>query len=468
MKDTLYARPYHSACLPSGQHCAGTIRVPSDKSLSHRALIIASMAWGRSSIDNLLESDDVFATLNALRALGVRIEKDDAQNSASRWHVYGEGGYFMTPAEPLFMGNAGTATRLLAGVVSSQAIVVTFEGDNSLSQRPMERISVPLSQSGASFTLRDGRYLPMTVRGTTPALACQWASPISSAQVKSALLLAGMKAIGLTHITEPSPSRDHTEHMLRHFGASVLSTTDKDKGIPMVSMASQQRLEARALDIPADPSSAAFLAAAHLIVHRHTPNAPPMSLRDVLLNPHRIGFFRAIHRMGAHVTYHDTRTTCGETIGTLHITSRPLHAIETSPDDTASMIDEYPILAILAAYAQGISRFRGLNELRMKESDRLYALYQGLTQCGTQASIEGDDLIVHGQHTTDNKDKTENTPILLSSQGDHRIAMAFLIYALGGHTQRAIGITNASTINSSFPHFQDTMAQLSVPITPYP
>ncbi|MBC6444108.1 MAG: 3-phosphoshikimate 1-carboxyvinyltransferase [Alphaproteobacteria bacterium GM202ARS2] len=423
----------------------GRLRVPSDKSIAHRALILSALAQGESRLYDLLESDDVLATEQALRdGFGVAIHKEPASNVRI---VQGMGGYWQQPNHGLDMGNSGTAARLLIGAVASQTIRARFDGDSSLRGRPMQRITEPLTSCGAQFQWhKKPHYLPLTVQGTMPPMPCQWTSPVASAQVKSALLLAGLKAHGMTSITEPALSRDHTERMLQHFGVDV-TTQLHDDNSATITMAGRQVLQARTVRIPADPSSGAFPTAAALMTNGS------LTLTGVCLNPLRLGFYSALTAMGAKVAYSKTTTQDNEPIGDITIDPPPrLSPIDWPAHHAPMMIDDYPALAVLAAHVDGTTRLRGLAELRVKESDRLTALCDNLNRCGTQAHIDKDDLIIIGkapQHQIEQ-------PATIDAQGDHRIAMAFLVYGMARRTQPII-VRGAETITTSFPDFVATM-----------
>ena len=437
----------------------GTVRVPSDKSLSHRALICAALAYGESHIYGLLESEDVLATERALReGFGVAIRKGSKGNVHI---VQGEGGYWRQPKGVLDMGNSGTAVRLLIGAVASQNIRATFDGDASLRARPMQRITEPLASCGAQFQWHNKpHYLPLTIQGAMPPQPCQWTLPMASAQVKSALLLAGLKAHGTTSVKEPALSRDHTERMFEDFGVNV-TTRLHDDNSATITMAGRQTLQAREVHIPADPSSAAFPAAAALMTGGR------VTLRGVGLNPLRLGFYRALESMGAIV--HTSKTTTrdnelmnelmNEPIGDIAIHASTLRPIDLAASYAPQMIDDYPALAVLAAHIDGTTRLRGLAELRVKESDRLAALHDNLNRCGTEAHIDNDDLIIVGKKQPPEGD----TSVSIDAQGDHRIAMAFLVYGIVRRTHPII-VRGAETINTSFPDFARVMNALGAGI----
>jgi 3-phosphoshikimate 1-carboxyvinyltransferase len=410
---------------------SGTIRVPGDKSISHRALMIAALAIGQTPITGLLEGEDVLRTADAMRALGARITRV----SPTQYTVQGAGlGALREPEDILDMGNSGTAARLLCGILASHPIVSTMTGDASLRRRPMARVTAPLAETGARFTARAGVRLPLTIEGAANPLPIEHRLTIPSAQVKSALLLAGLNARGTTRIEEPTPTRDHTEHMLRHFGARI--TTDG----PMITLEGQPTLRAAPIAVPGDPSSAAFPIIAALIVP-----GSRITIEQVGLNPTRTGLLTTLREMGADLAVGAPRIEAGEPVGDITASHGVLRAIETPPERAPFMIDEYPILAVACAHAAGISRLRGLGELRVKESDRLAATAALLHANGIRAEIEGDDLIVHGVGGPPPGGGEVATHM------DHRLAMSALI--LGAATVAAVTIDDAAFIDTSFPGF---------------
>lgn len=420
---------------------SGTIRVPGDKSISHRALMIGALAVGETRISGLLEGADVLATAAAMRALGAEIRHENGF-----WFVSGRGvGGLAEPADVLDMGNSGTGARLLSGILASHPIFSVMTGDASLRARPMRRVIEPLEACGAHFTARAGGLLPMAIEGTADALPLSYRVPVPSAQVKSAVLFAGLNARGQTEVEEPAPTRDHTENLLRHFGAEV-SVENAGRG-RVIHLAGQPELTAADVTVPADPSSAAFPLVAALLV----PNSE-VRLQDVGLNPLRTGLLATLEEMGAAITIENRRLESGEPIGDLVVRHGPLAAVEVPAERAPTMIDEYPILAVAAAFAPGTSRLFGLGELRVKESDRLAATCRLLTDNGIGAEITGDTLVIHG---------TGSPPrggARIATAMDHRMAMSALV--LGLASEEPVAVDDARFIDTSFPGFAAQMAAL--------
>ena len=426
----------------------GTIYVPGDKSISHRSLIFGSLAIGSSRISGLLESADVLATKDALIALGVEIIK----NQDGNWQVNGVGlNGMVSPLKPLDLGNSGTGVRLLMGVIAGQDITATFTGDASLSTRPMARITDPLSTMGARISTRDGQ-LPVTIKGTSTPLAHQHRSEVASAQVKSAILLSGLNGRGTTQITEPYASRDHTESMLRYFGASVQQIF-VDDGSHIINLQGEAVLHGRQINVPRDPSSAAFAIVAALI----TPDSDVM-IPGISINPLRTGLLDTLVEMGGSIKRVNERNEGGEVIADLRVKSSQLYGIEVPASRAASMIDEYPILSVAAAAASGTTDMHGVAELRVKETDRIKVMADGLRQCGVDVAYSDDSIQVKGQ-VTGNKIMGGVT---LSAQHDHRIGMSFL--TLGLITEHPITVSGCTTIETSFPNFAANMTQLGASI----
>lgn len=419
---------------------SGTVKTPGDKSISHRALMIGGLAVGETGIEGLLEGEDVLATAAALRKLGVFVEK----TGPGSWRVRGLGvGGLQEPEAVLEMGNSGTAARLLLGVLAGHPLRATLSGDASLSSRPMDRVTAPLKLMGADFQCRSGGRLPLSVTGLADPLPIDYKLPVASAQVKSAILLAGLASPGVTRVVEPKPTRDHTERMLRHFGARV-DVEDLADGGRAVSIHGQPELSGQKIIVPGDISSAAFAMVAALIVA-----GAKVSLPGVGINPLRSGLIECLQEMGGAVTIENERSEAGELVADLTIEGSPLKGITVPPSRAPSMIDEYPILAVAAACAQGTSRFEGLSELRVKESDRLSGMAQGLAACGVEVE-EGDDyLVVHGSGSPPRGGVTIETAL------DHRIAMSFLV--LGMVSAEAITIDDGEPIETSFPGFAQLM-----------
>jgi len=413
----------------------GTITVPGDKSISHRALMFGALAVGETTITGLLTGEDVLRTAAAMRALGATIEEKDRV-----WSVRGRGvGGLHEPADVLDMGNSGTAARLITGLLSAYPFTSFLTGDASLRGRPMDRVIKPLSQTGARFVSRAGGKLPMAITGSGLAAPLSYVSPIASAQVKSAVLLAGLHGPGVTTVTEPAASRDHTERMLRYFGAKVEVSQEKG-GAYTVRLTGQPELIGRPVVVPADPSSAAFPVVAAILVP-----GSAVTISNVGMNPLRTGLFTTLKEMGADITVANLREEAGEPVADLIVKSSKLHGITVPADRAPSMIDEYPILAVAAAFAEGETRMEGLAELKVKESDRLAAMAEGLQSCGITARAEGDTLTVQGGRAR----VSNAAPIAVNL--DHRIAMSFLV--LGMASEGAIVVDDATAIATSFPGF---------------
>lgn len=421
---------------------SGRIRVPGDKSISHRALILGALATGRTRISGLLEAEDVMATARAVAALGAEISR-----SNGAFEVRGQGvGGLRAPSSSLDFGNSGTGSRLMLGVVAGHDMQVEFTGDASLCRRPMGRVLAPLTAMGLQADAEEGRAtLPLIVRGTEDLLPIVYDLPVPSAQVKSAILLAGMHAPGRTTVVEPLATRDHTERMLAYFGAEI-SVEDREHGARAVTVCGDAELQGAAIAVPGDPSSAAFVIAAALI----SPGSD-IVIENVLMNPTRFGFIETLREMGANIELLDQRDEGGEPVGDLRVTASPLQGVRVPPERAPSMIDEYPMLACLAAFAQGETRMEGLAELKVKESDRLGATAAGLVACGVAARVEGDDLIVEGRGEVKGGG-------LVETHMDHRIAMAFLTLGLGARAP--VTVDDTSMIATSFPDFVPLMTKL--------
>ena len=436
--------PYPPAARPLLAHpgsrpLSGTIRVPGDKSISHRALMFGALAVGETRISGLLDGEDVLRTAAAMRALGAEV----IQDGPDAWRVAGRGiGGLIEPADVLDMGNSGTAARLLCGILASHPIFAVMTGDASLRRRPMRRVTDPLAACGARFTAREGGRLPLAVEGAREALPLEYRVPVASAQVKSALLLAGLNAPGLTRIEEPAATRDHSENMLRHFGATL--TVEAAGEGRIVTLAGQPELRAADILVPGDPSSAAFPLVAALLVADSA-----ITITGVGLNPLRTGLLDCLREMGADLAIVNPRTEGGEPVGDVTARHGPLRGADIPPGRAPSMIDEYPILAVAAASAQGVTRMRGLAELRVKESDRLAATAALLAANGVRVEIDGDDLIVHG---------TGRPPAgggLVETHMDHRLAMSGLV--LGLSASASVRVDDTAFIETSFPGFAALM-----------
>ncbi|MGE7207023.1 3-phosphoshikimate 1-carboxyvinyltransferase [Sphingomonas sp. NPDC019816] len=421
----------------------GTIAVPGDKSISHRSLMLSALAVGESRVEGLLEGEDVLATAAAMRAMGADIVRQDD----GVWVIHGVGvGGLLQPEVALDMGNSGTSTRLLMGLVASHPITATFIGDASLSKRPMGRVIDPLSQMGAQFQDTPGGRLPLMVRGISPAVPIRYTLPVASAQVKSAILLAGLNTPGETTVIEPIATRDHSERMLAGFGAE-LTVTPSPKG-RIITIRGEAELKPQNIVVPGDPSSAAFWLVAGSIV----PGAD-VTITNVGMNPTRTGIIAALKMMGADITELNARIVGGEPVADLRVRHAPLSAIEVPPELTPSMIDEYPVLFVAAAYAKGTTIARGAEELRVKESDRIAAMANALDACGVRCEEFEDGMAVTG---------TGGDPIpggaTIATLLDHRIAMSMTIAALNAHAP--ITLDDAAPVATSYPIFFDTLEKL--------
>ncbi len=422
---------------------SGTIRVPGDKSISHRALMFGALAVGETRISGLLEGEDVLRTAAAMRALGAEVMQD----GPGAWRVAGRGiGGLVEPADVLDMGNSGTAARLLAGILASHDLFAVMTGDASLRRRPMRRVTDPLALCGARFVAREGGRLPLAVQGAREALPIEYSVPVPSAQVKSAILLCGLNAPGLTVVHEREATRDHSENMLRHFGAEVEVMADGHART--ITLRGQPELVAADVVVPGDPSSAAFAIVAALVVP-----GSEVVIEGVGLNTLRTGLFTTLREMGGVLQVLNARIEGGETVGDLLVRSSELRGIEVPPERAPSMIDEYPILAVAAAAALGTTRMRGLKELRVKESDRLSATAAMLAANGARVEIEGDDLIVHGTGAAPEGGG------LVATHMDHRLAMSGLV--LGLAARAPVRVDDAAFIDTSFPGFSALVNRLA-------
>ncbi len=430
-------------------HFQGKAKVAGDKSISHRALMLSSLALGTTYIEGLLEGEDVLATAKALRALGVTIEN----SGKGKWQVQGVGiSGLHQPTQVLDMGNAGTGARLMMGLLAAYPFVSVFTGDASLCSRPMGRVMQPLYQMGAEFMAREEKFLPLALQGAKNPLPITYTLPVASAQVKSAILLAGLNTPGITKVIEPEATRDHTERMLKFLGVEI-TTQENDAGQREISLRGQPQISfaERHIQVPTDPSSAAFLAVAALII----PHAD-IILENVGINETRIGLYKCLQEMGGQIEFLNLREAGGEPVADLRVRASQLHGIIVPPERAPSMIDEYPILAIAAAFANGDTLMQGLQELRVKESDRLNAISAGLSICGVENIITGDNLTVKG---TNGKIRGGG---LVTTHFDHRIAMSFAV--LGMVAENPIIIDDATAISTSFPDFIELMNSLGADI----
>lgn len=431
-------RPIPAVSSPA-ERLQGSVKVPGDKSLSHRALIFGALAEGESRVTNLLEGADVLASAHAVETLGARVRRENA----SEWTVIGGGlGALREPTDVICCGNSGTTARLVAGVIAANPVTATLSGDASLRSRPMERVFAPMREFGARIQSRDGGYLPASIRGTRRPLPVDWTLQVASAQVKSAILLAGLHAEGETRVVEPVSTRDHTERLLRRMGASIESRTREEGGM-------EHRLEGGhdlmplEFAIPNDPSSAALVAAAALVV-----KGSDIVLPGVCVNPTRFGFFETLREMGAVVELEAPGAEGGEPVADLRIRQTALGGVRVPPSRAPTMIDEFPALAVIAAFAEGATRMEGVGELRAKECDRIAAMANGLSACGVRVEIEEDTLTVWGCGRPPGG-------ATVCAEGDHRIAMAFLAFGLGA--VRPVRVDDTRSVRVSFPGFQESL-----------
>jgi 3-phosphoshikimate 1-carboxyvinyltransferase len=426
----------------------GRARVPGDKSISHRALILGALTVGETIIGGLLEGEDVLHTADAMRALGAHVER----TGEGAWRVHGVGvGGFTQPGGVLDFGNSGTGCRLVIGAVGGAPITATFSGDDSLRSRPMQRVLDPLLKMGARvLQVADAGRLPLTLQGAANPIPIVYEPPVPSAQLKSAVLLAGLAAPGETTVIEAEATRDHTERLLKHFGAKITSKLHGEHGRRIV-LQGQPELEPVNVLVPADPSSAAFPLVAALIVP-----GSELILEAVMTNPLRTGLLATLREMGASIEALDKRDDGGEEVADLRVRSSALKGVDVPPERAPSMIDEYPILAVAASFAEGITRMRGLKELRVKESDRLAATADMLRANGVVVEIEGDDLIVQGKGRPAGNGEVK-------THMDHRIAMSALVMGLA--TENPVRIDDSAFIATSFPGFVELMRSAGADLT---
>jgi 3-phosphoshikimate 1-carboxyvinyltransferase len=426
----------------------GRARVPGDKSISHRALILGALTVGETTVGGLLEGEDVLHTADAMRALGAHLERTGEQ----AWRIRGVGvAGFAQPVGPLDFGNSGTGCRLAIGAVAGSPVTVAFVGDESLRSRPMRRVLDPLEKMGARvLEVADGGRLPLTIRGAADPIPIIYEPPVASAQLKSAVLLAGLAAPGETTVIEVEATRDHTERLLKHFGAKIISKAHGEHGRRIV-LKGQPELEPANVLVPADPSSAAFPLVAALLVP-----GSELVLEAVMTNPLRTGLLTTLREMGASIEVLDKRDDGGEEIADLRVRSSTLKGVEVPAERAPSMIDEYPILAVAASFAEGVTRLRGLQELRVKESDRLAATADMLRANGIAVEIEGDDLIVQGKGRPAGGAEVK-------THMDHRIAMSALVMGLA--SENPVGIDDSAFIATSFPGFVELMRSIGADLT---
>lgn len=439
----MHATPPRPLSVSISGPLSGTAPVPGDKSISHRSLMLSALAVGTSRVRGLLEGEDVLATAAAMRAMGATIERDDS----GIWTIDGVGvGGLLQPASALDMGNSGTSTRLLMGLVASHAITATFTGDASLSRRPMGRVIDPLRQMGADITASPGGQLPLMVRGIVPAVPITYTLPVASAQVKSAVLLGGLNTPGITRVIEPVPTRDHSERMLAGFGAQIsVESTAQGR---VISLSGEAELQPRDIVVPGDPSSAAFLVVAALLIP-----GSAVTITNIGLNPTRAGLFDVLRAMGADLRFERERTVGGEPVADIVVRASVLTGIDVDPAVVPAMIDEFPILFVAAALAQGRTVTRGLEELRVKESDRITTMAEGLRAIGATVEETPDGMIIDG---------TGGDPLpggaTIAARLDHRIAMSFVV--AGMVSRSPVVIDDMAPVATSFPTFTSLLSDL--------
>ena len=419
--------------------------MPGDKSISHRSLMLGALAVGETRVSGLLEGEDVLSTAAAMRAMGATITRE----GDGTWVVHGVGvGSLLQPQTALEMGNSGTSTRLLMGLVASHPITAMFTGDASLSKRPMGRVIEPLSQMGASFEASPGGRLPLMLRGISPAVPITYRLPVASAQVKSAILLAGLNTAGITRVIEPVMTRDHSERMLRGFGADLW--IEEDNGERVIAIRGEADLKPQTIVVPGDPSSAAFFAVAALLVP-----GSDLIIENVGLNPTRAGLFTVLRQMGGSIEELNPREVGGEPVADLRVRHSALRGIEVDPALAPSMIDEFPVLFVAAACAQGTTTTTGLDELRVKESDRLTAMATALTLAGARVEEREDGLVIHGTGGDLLPGSPEGAEVV--THLDHRIAMSMAIAGLA--SSAGVAVDDTSPIATSFPAFEALLEQ---------
>ncbi|KQN37365.1 3-phosphoshikimate 1-carboxyvinyltransferase [Sphingomonas sp. Leaf407] len=441
------------ACTPTPLAVAasgplrGTAPVPGDKSISHRSLMLSALAVGTSRVTGLLEGEDVLSTAAAMRAMGAHI----VRGTDGVWTIDGVGvGGLLQPATALDMGNSGTSTRLLMGLVASHAITATFVGDASLSKRPMGRVIDPLGQMGAEITASPGGRLPLMLRGIVPAVPIDYTLPVASAQVKSAILLAGLNTPGITRVVEPVPTRDHSERMLTGFGAKL--TVEQTPQGRVIELHGEAELKPQTIVVPGDPSSAAFPVVAALLVP-----GSAVTITNVGLNPTRAALFDVLRAMGGDIAFENPRDVGGEPVADLVVRASSLTGIEVDPAVAPAMIDEFPILFVAAALAKGRTITRGLEELRVKESDRITTMAEGLRAIGATVEETEDGLIIDG---------TGGDPLpgggTIAAKLDHRIAMSFVVAGLV--SREPVTIDDMAPVATSFPTFTTLLRGLGAPL----
>ncbi|AXB78198.1 3-phosphoshikimate 1-carboxyvinyltransferase [Novosphingobium sp. P6W] len=431
--------------LPAGP-LKGRIRVPGDKSISHRSIMLGALAVGETRVTGLLEGEDVLATAAAMRAMGASVERLES----GEWVINGVGvGALLQPETPLDMGNSGTSTRLLMGLVASHPITATFTGDASLSKRPMGRVIDPLSSMGASFEASEGGTLPLILKGASPAVPITYRLPVASAQVKSAILLAGLNTPGITTVIEPVPTRDHSERMLRGFGAELTVETDAN-GARVISIRGEAELKPQTIEVPGDPSSAAFFIVAALVV----PGSEVL-IENVGLNPTRAGIVEVLRLMGGSIEEVNPREVGGEPVADLLVRHSALKGIDVDPAVVPSMVDEFPALFVAASLAEGITTTTGLDELRIKESDRISVMAAALTAAGAAVRETEDGLVITGT----GGQPLPGSDAAIATHLDHRIAMSMAIAGIASRS--GVEVDDTRPIATSFPVFEAMLDELA-------
>lgn len=429
-----------------GAPLRGTIRVPGDKSISHRSIMLGALAVGETRVTGLLEGEDVLATAAAMRAMGAEVER----TGSGEWRVHGVGvGALLQPGQALDMGNSGTSTRLLMGLIASHGITASFIGDASLSKRPMGRVIDPLSRMGADFTASPGGTLPLMLRGACPAVPIEYRLPVASAQVKSAVLLAGLNTPGVTTVIEPIPTRDHSERMLRGFGAELTVDVESD-GTRVIRIRGEADLKPQVIEVPGDPSSAAFFMVAALVVP-----GSDLVIENVGLNPTRAGLVEVLRAMGGSIEELNAREVGGEPVADLRVRHSQLKGIAVDPALAPSMIDEFPVLFVAAALAEGTTVTTGLEELRVKESDRLSVMAEALSAAGVRLSEQEDGLTIEGT----GGDPLPGTASAIATHLDHRIAMSMAVAGLA--SRAGVEVDDTRPIATSFPQFEALLEGLT-------
>ena len=422
------------------KNLSGFVRIPGDKSISHRAVIFGALCVGKTTITGLLESKDVQRTIEAVKQLGAKVNKKDG-----RWEVDGFGvGGFTSPENVIDCGNSGTTCRLIMGAISTTPISAIFVGDKSLSHRPMDRVIEPLSGIGVKCTARNGSFLPITLEGVSSAMPIDFESKVDSAQVKSAILLAGLNSRGITKYMERTLTRDHTERMLAAFGGKI--KTEKTENGYAHYIQGLQELKPQEITVPSDPSSASFFIAAALMVE-----GSDITIKNICMNETRIGFLKVVNEMGARIEVNNKKTISGELVADLRIKYSRLKGVKVPENLVASMIDEFPILSVLASLAEGETEMKEIGELKVKESDRIFSMAEGLRQCGVDVDFGEDYMIVKGM-------KKVRGGQLINTFNDHRIAMSFI--CLGQVAEKPIKISETISISTSFPGFIEKFKEI--------